>query len=148
MQKENKLPEDKIIVKPIDSEKIIHLIKQILPNKKNQKYRIQNYAILKEPVAADENCLCNNECIYFLIDNKLHNGSVKLVYCVEVYINEKTKTGERYGMLPAFLFDIPLEEIKTMLLPECSLREYMQGRYNYNPRIIKNMKEFIQQIGG
>lgn len=126
---------------PIDEAKIqehLHLCLGTDPSK--VRYNVPKIAWLK-----DSDCVTDTECVYFKIYKVLQ--AKELVYMIEIEIREskKTENGWSNGMMPAFVLPITLDAfVSTFSLPETTLKEFMTGRFNYNPRIIKNTKELMQ----
>lgn len=134
-------PEEKLMVRPIDKEKLEKYFTEIFPVKENQRCRTQLFALVAENVMTD------NECCYWFLDKKLHKDKVQYVDNIPVGLITKTKDGESYSMTPAYYYDMSIEELEPYFLTEVSLKEFMKGRFNYNPRIVRNTKDFMDAVG-
>ena len=131
--------EDTIKVRPINQEFILDILNGLATDRQdNEEFIIQVGAMY-------ENVEVDNDCRYRFLDNKFIDGKIQLVLTVGVCVKTKTLTGYSRGIVPQFYFDICLDT-EGLLGEEVSLKEFMGSRYNYNPRIRTNMREFIEDI--
>ena len=148
MQCNNKLimnnpytPEN-FLVDPVNEELLLKHIEGIVnPSlQPNESIRIDVGAI------ACNNCEINQDCIYEIAHKIWKDGKPVFLFNIPVRIKTKTEGGTSHSMFPSFYFQMSLEEIDPFLLPEISLKEFMGSRFDYNPRINKNMKDFMKMI--
>lgn len=135
-----KITEEMLKVTPIDYEKLGKYLEEIYKPKPNEKYSTENCALVCENVMTD------NECCYWFIEKKAHNGKIQFVYSAPVRVITTTDEGSFHPMTPSFYVDISTEELTPYMKDKVSLKEYMGRRYNYNPRIEKNMRDFLKEI--
>lgn len=135
-----KITEHMLKVTPIDHEKLAKYLEEIYRPEPNQRYTTEYCALVCENVMTD------NECCYWFIEKKAHNGKLQFVYSAPVRVITKTDEGESFPMTPSFYVDISTEDLKPYMKDKCTLREYMARRYNYNPRISANMRDFLKEI--
>jgi hypothetical protein len=137
--------EETLMVKPINKEKLIELIKEDFKGvkflKKNQEFTLHPGAVI------GSNCEVDDDCCYYLAEKGFFNKKVQPIFSFNVGIKTTIKKGSYTLQGNAFIYYVPEELIKYILDKEVSLKEFMGSRYNYNPRIIKNMREFINDIG-
>ncbi len=134
-------PEEQLMVKPINKEKLEKYLTKTFPVKKNQRCRTELSALVCENVMTD------NECCYWYLEKKFHDGKIQFVYTAPVGLVTKTKTGESFSLTPSFYHDMSLDELKPYIQKEVSLKEFMTGRFNYNPRITSNQRNFMKNVG-
>jgi hypothetical protein len=106
----------------------------------NQEFHIDKFALVSDIAETD------NECVYSLLVEKYHHDKVQTVVSVPVRIKTKKKGGSSIGMVPDFYVDLSMNEIKPYMLEQISLKEFMKGRYRYNPRIEQNEREFLKDF--
>lgn len=140
--------ENQIQVRPINKKKLNDYVSKLVPNKENETYMFEYVGLLCEKEPDGENCITDNECCYFIANKKFINGELAITYECPVWVSVKTETGRTIGGSPVFYIDIPVIILKTMMEEPISLKEFMVGRYNYNPRIRRNMAEFIEAVKG
>lgn len=133
--------EKTLMVTTFDEEKVKQLIEKSVTKKKNQTFIISLGGLV------GKNVITNDECCYSFLQNMFHNGKVQLVYEIPVRIKTKTKDGYTHSMIPNFYFPIGEDMLKDFVTGKQDLKTFMGSRYDYNPRIIKNMREFLKDIG-
>lgn len=89
--------------------------------------------------------LVDTDCCYKFSDTKLFNGTG---FEETFDVPFRVKSINSYPMFPSFLVTIPGKRmIESLSLDKpVSLREFMGKRYNYNPRIISNMKGLLAEV--
>lgn len=125
---------------PIDHQKLAKHIEGIYRPEVNQVYSTEYCALVFANVMTD------NECCYWFVEKKAHNCVIQFVYSVPIRVITKTDEGTFHPMTPSFYIDMSIEDLKPFTKEEVTLREFMDRRYNYNPRIEKNMREFLKAI--
>ncbi len=138
--------EDTLMVKPINKEKLIELIKEDFKGVKFLK-RKQEFTVYPGALVGS-NCEVDSDCCYYVAEKGFLNKKVQPIFSFTVGIKTNTGPGAYSLQSNAFVYYVPQELIKHLLDKEVSLKEFMGSRYNYNPRIIKNMRDFINDIGG
>jgi hypothetical protein len=136
------LNEETIIVHPIDEAKLSAYIEQLV-------WKRDDIAIVaKCPAILDEsNVLVNSDCVYNILEKQFFDNQIQHVALIEVREKKLTPEGWTYPLFTSYHFSIGLEKLKSDFgLPCTSLKEYMGSRYNYNPRVSKNMKDLIATI--
>ena len=127
-----------IMVRPLDRDVLLRVVEKLFKKEEGVILRTDNVALV------DDNVITDNECCYEFLDKKLIGGAVVMVYTAPIYVDKKTKTGETYSSQPAFFVDFNETIFKDLFPKKKTLKEYMDSRYNYNPRIKKNTEEFIK----
>jgi hypothetical protein len=130
------------MVNPIDEAKLFEFIEsKVKPSlQENEQITITIGAL------ACDNCEVSQDCIYE-VANKIWTGD-KAVFMFHVPIRIKVlaEGGYSHSMFPSFYYPMSFEDLKPYTLPEVSLKEFMGSRFNYNPRITKNMNVFMKMI--
>lgn len=134
-----KKDENTFMVKPVDKEKILKKISTI-PKQENEEFVIDVGALVGCIVIVDENC------IYSFLEPRFINGNPQMVYDVPVRIKTRIEDGWSFPVAISFYYPITLEELCEYLKPDISLKEYMGSRYDYNPRIKINMRDFLDDM--
>jgi hypothetical protein len=132
---------DTIMVQPINKTKLLaHLLNFITPGP-GEIINTENGAIY------DDNVIVDTDCCWFFVPQKLYEGKIQLTHDVPVYVEIETSTGRRIPAQPNYYINVTMDKIKELCEPEIiSLRDYMGGRYNYNPRITTNIKSFCDCV--
>ncbi len=131
--------EETLRVQLINHEKVLEILRKSILIKKNEILRTYTGAIVPVPLNLIE---VDKDCCYSFLNNKfIVQQGVKLCLSVPVFIDVKTETGRNISCSPMCYFDISYETLPV--LETVSLKYFMGSRYNYNPRIIKNMRDFI-----
>lgn len=130
--------ENEIMVLPLNKDKIILAIEAILPKEDNQRYDIPTGALCNTVMVVDM------ECCYCFLENRLVDGGISPVYDIPVRIITKTSSGSSIPMSPSFYMSVSIAKlIIDFTDAPISLKEFMGSRYSYNPRIERNMQEFL-----
>lgn len=138
-----------IFVLTIDKERLIEKLIEEYEYKleKNQVLRISCDAILLDndkkptPVFVDQDC-----CYGFMNKHLYHNNKIQYAYFIGVHIDEKNDHGITMKNIPEFFIPLAEENFEDLSKEVLTLHEYMGTRYNYNPRIAKNTREFLTDI--
>lgn len=145
-----------IKVKIIDWSKYIDIIKNSDPELKdlNLSIRSGNGIVFHGfDVENDSNALpilIDNECCgvdaepknILDLDKKMISGT----YFNGIGVFEKKEVGS-YSMFPKFYVDIDFDDVKDCFTgEEKPLYEFMEGRYEYNPRIHTNMVGIVKLV--
>ena len=134
---------EELIVAPINVEALTNHILKLIPLKDKQEYIIENSAFLLNGEKII-NVVTDNECCYEILEKKMHNGTIQYVYEIGCRIKTWKDGGYSFPMTVDFWFSISLDEIAKFLKPAESLKDFMIGRYEYNPRISSNTQNFIK----
>ena len=120
---------------PINKELLEQSVNSMMPKKDGTTYFLNE----KIALVPDVNIATDNECIYEILeDDKIE---------FEVFAKTKTDTGYQMSLIPDRFISCTLDELKNdFSLPELSLKEFMKGRYDYNPRIIGNTRDFLKDV--
>ncbi len=132
-----KFTADTIIVSQINRGMVIEMVRKQYKPKENEILKTNTVALV------DDNVVTDNECCYAFLDKKLINEKVQHVYIAPIYVDIKTENGETHSTTPTFYFDIPEDLFPIVFTESKSLKDFMVGRFNYNPRIKKNTQKFI-----
>lgn len=136
-----KKDENTLMVLPLNTDKIIAAIEQLIGKPENTEYKISQDAICEDMAVLD------NECCYGYLENRVFNGAVMPVYDIGVRIVTITPEGKSFPMSNSFYFTQSLSQLKELFCKEpVSLKEFMGQRYDYNPRIKANMRNFLEDI--
>ena len=130
--------ENEIMVLPLNKEKILSDLKLMVRLNENQELKIDTGALCNNLMVVD------SECCYQVMEKRLVLGKVQLVYDVPVRVIKITETGRSIPMTVSFYFPITLDDLQNYTETPISLKEFMGSRYNYNPRISANMKDFLE----
>lgn len=135
---------ENLMVFPINRESIQNKILELNPNTpSNVKYELMG----REAIVCDLNLIVDNECCYSILSKKLLNNNIEYTYSFPVHIKKETDTGYSISMFPSFEVEFTLTELLTgYILPQLSLKEFMASRYEYNPRIKHNTRDFLEFI--
>lgn len=136
---------ENLMVKSINQELLIKHITKLIPLQQDQEYMIEKSAF----VLVDGkiiNVVTDNECCYEILEKKLHNGMVQHVYEIGCRIKNLKDGGYSFPMTVSFYFSISLDEVVEFLNSEESLKDFIIGRYNYNPRISSNTQNFLKFV--
>lgn len=147
---------DNLVVYCLDAEKLVKKISKIYPSTLGANKCIASNANCEGIIMVPGGYInINTDACYKYSDTQLRTkgNNVDVIERIAVYfsINERTATdgGGYYTNTVArfsMLFDCA-DLIKNYCLPASkSLREFMGSRYNYNPRISKNVAGFISEI--
>lgn len=133
---------ENFMVNPVDEKPLLEYIE----SKVNQSLQPSESIKIDIGAIACDNCEVSQDCIYE-IANKLWVGD-KPQFCFHIPVRIKTKMdgGTSHSMFPSFYFPMTFDDLKKYTLPEVSLKEFMGGRYDYNPRISQNMRAFMKVI--
>ncbi len=131
-----------LMVRPIDHDKLIAHFTAFIKLKKNQVIRTSKDAITHDNVVVD------NECCYSVLDKFFTCYGFNLDYAIQlpIFIDTKKKGGTSISFTPAFYINFHVKELKTFLKKPVTLKEFMIGRFNYNPIITANTREFMEFI--
>lgn len=139
MERKMKHTPETLMVQPINKALILEILNGLATDKKdNEEFVIHVGAFYK-------GIEVNNECIYSFLNTKFVNGQKQMMLEVPVKIKTKTERGFSTPLFTEFYFDIAIDT-ENLLLPPVTLKEFMGGRYNYNPRIATNTREFIKEV--
>lgn len=128
-----------LMVRPINKSLILEILNGLATNKKENEEFIIDVGAYIGGIEVD------SECIYSLIPKKFFNGEIRETLMVPVRVKTKKEGGYSIPMTTEFYFDIDITT-EGLLLPEVSLKDFMGSRYNYNPRIRTNMREFLEDV--
>lgn len=143
---------DTVMVRTFNKAKLLKLLARYMDDsvlKPGQYFVVRDEAML---VDEDNNLTLTPDCVYSFTMPAAYSESgsktkVKNIYQLPVYINTKTENGTNISIMPSFYYFIDAE---LLALAYCdkpvTLREFIGNRYNYNPRISKNMNELLKQI--
>ena len=130
-----------IMVEPIDKSKMATFIETKISKELNQEFMIDTDAIFFHPF---KSILLDNECCAGFLSKNEGN------WVVQIGIRKSTDTGKSLSVPMSYesYLEISESELRenNLLKPKASLKDFMAGRYNYNPRIIGNMNELIDEI--
>lgn len=130
--------ENEIMVLPLNSEKILLLLKAIIKQEENQEFKIDTGALCNNAMVVD------SDCCYNILEKRVVLGKIQDVYDVPVRVIKITETGRSYPMFVSFYLPITLEDLPLYTDAPISLKEFMGSRHDYNPRIKANMKDFLE----
>lgn len=104
--------------------------------------------ILDHGARYQKNVIVDAECCYWFIEKHLIDNKVQLVMNVPVRIKKPGDTPGSFHipMMTEFYYPIKEDDMANYELEPITLREHMGQRYNYNPRITKNMREFLADV--
>ena len=120
---------------PINRDAIKQYLNETLnTNPETTRYNVKKVAWLKNTDA-----ITDNECVYSNLYKELHGKEIVYVADIDVRVDTKSDKGWSCAMFPSFYLHFTLDDlIEKYGLPEIDLKEFMIGRYNYNPRIERN----------
>lgn len=144
-----KLTETNIIVYCIDTEK---LLKKVTQDAKG--YLKENDSLITPPdgiiTVNGGYLLVNSDCCYQESQTQLRQsgGSFEILERFNIGFTILTKNGDfsKYGLRFSTYIDCAVLIKKYCLTGSKTLRSFMGRRYNYNPRVSKNMRELIEVI--
>lgn len=145
------LTENEIMVLPLEALKLGLSLKKILPEFKDRNdiiVVVPSDAIILCP-EQDGFLLINADCCYQESETAFFNSRIQEIFRVGCKIKSFEKIGNVTHVEPVLSFtyitgSVGLVNIYTQ--KAVTLKEYMGSRYNYNPRIIKNMKELLKLL--
>lgn len=129
-----------IVVTLLDIEAIKKELNKQLPPPAGTEYIIDTVALF------DDNVLISPDAVYYYMCPRVHNGKVVNMWDVGVRNKQKTAQGANYSLIEAFYFTITPEQLPKYYKDVVNLKTFMGSRYDYNPRITKNTKEFLQAV--
>lgn len=149
----SKLTEDTLMVRPIDPNKVLAFIIPLLPKLPKDTTYTAN-ACGYDAMTMDNLICVDSDCCYaFLSDNEMfHEGKNQGIICVSIgtskeYIQEGNGLKGWHNKSNAYNIPIGAEtQLPALLKEPVTLKEHMGRRYNYNPRIMKNMREFLNKM--
>ena len=116
--------------------------------KPNQGLRVDPDGILlnkarqPEPVFVDQDC-----CYGFMNKHLYHNNKVQYTFFIPVFLDFKKPSGlMKMRTMPNFYIPLGAEDFQALKGEILTLREFMGSRYKYNPRVDKNMREFLNDV--
>lgn len=145
------------MVRPLNEPKLQELLARYMaPGTLGQ---FDSYAIDCPSIFIDEdmNTVINDESVYYFtsqmaISEAGSPAKFKNYFelSVRIKIRKPNNDGSFYCQYPSgptFYFPIPMDMLLlAYCFPAISLRGFMGSRFNYNPRIEKNVKEFLKFI--
>lgn len=134
--------EHTLLVRPVSGEAIVALLNASMPCEAGTEYRVHDFGLI-------ENVTLSNECIYSVNEQKVvDNNRIAFVFDAPVRIRTiDTNDCHPHSMFPDFYLPLTIETLESLAGQPVSLKDFMGSRYNYNPRIKTNMREFIKDIG-
>lgn len=119
----------------LDSEKVF----KEYPNLNFEQFESVDYHLTKAVIIIPDNgfFITNKECVYRISETVIDINDRKSIteYCSISLFNKNT----RYEVeLPVFQ-----SHIEKLFTKKMNLKEFMAGRYNYNPRIMENTKNLL-----
>lgn len=152
-----KLTADTAMVRPINEPKIQELLARYMAT--GTLGQFDSYVIDCRAIFIDEdmNTVVSQDCCYeftypMAISESGSPARFKNYFELPVRIKKSVPDGTggfncKYPSAPTFYFPIPMDMLLLAYCwPATSLREFMGSRFNYNPRIEKNVKEFLKFI--
>jgi hypothetical protein len=147
----NKNVAETIMVLPIDTVKLVEdITEELLKEQMKQLKKEGNFDIVfkthKVALFKDYNIMTDNECCYEVSNEKNPKFSFPITYSGKRIDEESGKEVNFQTMFPLGNIIIDRQEIEEKyLLEQVSLKEFMVGRYEYNPRIINNTRNLIKR---
>lgn len=142
-----KLNAETILVEPINKEKLAAYFEKFIPKDDNQSFIIDTDSVFIHPY---KSFLIDNDCCAGNLDRKFNRNTKSTEWTVNLGIRKSTKTegGESYPMYNESYFEIYESELREngLLDPAIPLKDFMLGRFNYNPRIERNTAIMIKEI--
>lgn len=113
----------------------------------NQSFIIDTDSVFIHPY---KSFLIDNECCAGSLDKKFNRENKCTEWTVNFGVRKSTKRegGESIPMYFESYFEIYESELRAngLLNPAIPLKDFMVGRFNYNPRIERNTAIVIKQI--
>lgn len=130
-----------VVVTLLDIEAIKTDVAKLLPLKEGDEYQIDTEALY------DGNVLIDPDCCYYFMCPRLEGGKVQNVWDVPVRTKRaQPGGGYRLSMEVEFYFPILAVDLSKYFKDVVSLKTFMGSRYNYNPRITRNTREFLDAV--
>lgn len=134
------LKAEDVMVTLLDIEAIKEAIKKVLPLKEGDEYQIDNETLF------DDNVIISPDCVYYFLCPRFEAGKIQNMWDVPVRTRRKAGAGYTLGLNVEFYFPISAEQMPTYFKGRATLKAYMGSRYDYNPRIIRNMRDFLDAV--
>lgn len=143
-----KLTENEIVVYCISPEKLINRFNKIIPHllKENQSFVTPADGIIMVKIGY---LLINNDCLYQPSETELRTTIglghfIRERFRIGISVNTKVGSSVTHGVFK-FSHMMDCDALMSRYCEPASktLKEYMGSRYNYNPRVIKNMTGVI-----
>ena len=142
-----KLNAETILVEPINKEKIAAYFEKYILLKENEEFMIDTDSIFIHPY---KSFLIDNECCAGFLEKKFNKEKKVSEWAVNIGIRISTKTKDGYSipMSHESYFELYESELREndLLNPAIPLKDFMAGKFNYNPRIERNTAIMIKQI--
>lgn len=131
---------DTLMVSPINDQKLLAYVSMFYtPDAPNKEIRVP-----KLEAVYDDNVIIDHDSCYEIVPNKLFEGKVQPVWEYPIKIIEKKEGGYSIPIIPTFYFSISIEKLKELCDVDKSLKEFI--RFDYNPRITQNTREFLEAV--
>lgn len=142
-----KLDVETILVEPINKERLAKYFEKYIPKNSNQSFIIDTDSIF---IHAYKSFLIDFECCAGNLERKFNKSTKMSEWTVNLGVRKSTKTneGESYQMYYESYVEFFESELRenNLLDEPISLKEFMVGRFNYNPRIIRNTAIMVKEI--
>jgi len=142
-----KKDETALFVRPLNREKVLELISKSITLQEDEDINVYAFDALY-----DDNVIIDSDCCYGILNKVWLNNQIQYAFNVRAEIRTISKTPEglrRWTTKETFLFPIGVtQELNICFGNPVSLKDFMGSRYNYNPRIKTNMRNFIEDANG
>lgn len=136
-----------ILVEPINKEKLALYFEKHIPKNHNQSFMIDSDSVFIHPY---KSFLIDDECCAGNLERKFNRITKLSEWTVNLGIRKSTKKvgGESFPMYFESYFEIYESELREneLLDAPISLKDFMMGRYKYNPRIERNTSIIVREI--
>ncbi len=132
---------EQLKVRPINREELYKHLATLMDIPENISYDTRAYAIVE-----DCNILTDTECVYNILENSIFDRKMQLAVEIPFHKITISPEGRSHGMFPEFHLQFGIEQIEKFLEEPVSLKEFMDSRFNYNPRIQKNTYNMLVEI--
>lgn len=129
-----------VVVTLLDIEAIKAELNKQLPPPVDIEYIIDDVALY------DENVLISPDAVYYFMCPRVNNGKIENMWDVWVRLKKKVHGGTSNSLMAEFYFTITPKMMPKFYKDVVNLKTFMGGRFNYNPRITRNTRDFLDAI--
>ena len=133
--------ENTIIVYPINIKGLTDFITATILPIEDIEYKISYFGI-----SLDASLELDKECVYSLLVPRYIGGQIQKSVDIPIIICKTVERGHSTSMFPSFYFTMGMTELSSFFDKPVTLKQFMDTRYDYNPRIKTNMRQLIKYI--
>ena len=134
-----------IMVRPFDKQKLSEYFQKFIPFNKGEEFAIDKDSLF---LNSSKPMIIDNECCAGYLQKNINKNNSQNEWCVNLGIRKWRESPEGRSLKMEHESYLPVYESEwdNLLLPEVSLEEFMDKRFNYNPRIAANTNAVVRAI--